>query len=78
MRTIQRDSKLNRHGLPVLDPAFVPRPMDPAEEEREAKLRATEKFYEEKIGQQLVRRSRGVEPPSTFSGGSRLKPLRRF
>jgi hypothetical protein len=61
---IQRDTKLsrspatfsrNRHGLPILDPPRSPRPVDLSTAEREAKLRATERYYDERIKQQISR-----------------------
>lgn len=65
MKIIQRDSKLNRNGIPILDPPRSPRTFDASTAEREAKLRATEKHWDEYIKKQSTRHT-------TF------KPLRRF
>lgn len=50
MRVIQRETKLNRNGVPILDPPRrAQRTLDTTTAEREAKLRETEKHWEEHI-----------------------------
>jgi hypothetical protein len=67
MKIIERDTKLNRHKLPLLDPPRRPRPVDRlTDAEREAKLRATERHYDERIKKQI---SRPPYKPRSAAGG---------